>query len=63
MKGHGKPIIKKEILNLFNMEQSMCRISFERIEDNEIKKVHGSGFFCEIKDFPINMLYLQIIIY
>ena len=54
MEGHGKPITKDEILNLFKMEQSMCRITFERIEDNEIKQGHGSGFFCEIEEnFPI----------
>ena len=50
IEGHGKPITKKEILNLFEMEKSMCKISFENIES----KVHGkgSGFFCEINNFP-----------
>ena len=52
--GHGKPITKDEILNLFKMEQSMCRIPFERIENNQLKNGHGSGFFCEIEgNFPI----------
>ena len=32
----------------------MCKISFERIENNELKKGKGSGFFCEINNnFPI----------
>ena len=53
--GHGNPIFKDEILNLFKMEESMCKIKFERMENNEIKKGIGSGFFCEIinDDFPI----------
>ncbi len=37
------------------MEESMCKIKFERIENNKIKKGKGTGFFCEIenKNFPI----------
>ena len=31
----------------------MCKISYEKIIDNEIKKGKGSGFFCEINNFPI----------
>ena len=62
IKGHGRPIKKNEIFNLFKMENSMCKISSEDISGEECR---GSGFFCEIdKNFPIkNMLYLQIIIY
>jgi len=51
--GHGNPITKNEILNLLKMEQSMCRIQFERIEDDKLISGHGSGFFCEIERFPI----------
>ena len=64
IEGHGKPITKEEILNLFQMEQSICRIEFERIEDNKQKTGHGSGFFVKLKKIILlNMLYLQIIIY
>ena len=51
--GHGNPITKQEIKNLFKMEKSMCKISFKKIENNELKEGKGSGFFCEISDFPI----------
>ena len=54
IKGHGNPITRNEILNLLKMEQSMCRISFEKIEDGKLVNGHGSGFFCEIGgNFPI----------
>ena len=55
LEGHGNPINKDEILNLFKMEESMCKIIFERIENNKITKGKGTGFFCEIenKNFPI----------
>jgi len=47
--GHGRPITKDEILNLFKMEKSMCKISYETIDGKTGK---GSGFFCEIENFP-----------
>ena len=51
IQGHGRPITKDEILDLFKMEKSMCKISFEN-KNGEIGK--GSGFFCEIDiNFPI----------
>ena len=55
LKGHGEPINKDELLNLFEMEKSICKIQFERLENNIIKKGVGTGFFCEIenKNFPI----------
>ena len=31
----------------------MCKIIYERIEDNKIKKGKGRGFLCEIDEFPI----------
>jgi len=50
-KGHGSPIKKDEIFNLFKMEKSMCKISLENMKG---EKCHGSGFFCEIDfNFPI----------
>ena len=50
IKGHGRPITKGEIFDLFKMEKSMCKISFET-QKGEIGK--GSGFFCEIDNFLI----------
>ena len=50
IKGHGTPVSKNEIDNLFEMEKSMCKIISENNKGEEIK---GSGFFCEIDDFPI----------
>ena len=50
IKDHVGPITKDEIFNLFKMEKSMCKISFDTIDG---KKGKGSGFFCEIDiDFP-----------
>ena len=49
----GKPITKNEIIELFKMEKSMCKISYVKLIDNEIKKEKGTGFFCQINDFPI----------
>ena len=53
LKGQGNPVSKNEIIELFNMEKSMCKIIYEKIVDNEIKKGKASGFLCEIYDFPI----------
>jgi len=51
IQGHGRPIKKDEIFDLFKMEKSMCKISFENMKG---EKCHGSGFFCEIEfNFPI----------
>jgi len=50
IKGHGRPISKQEIFDLFKMEKSMCQVSFET-EKGEIGMT--SGFFCEIDNFPI----------
>jgi len=51
IQGHGRPITKDEIFNLFKMEKSMCKISCEKIDG---KKLKGSGFFCEIDINNIN---------
>ena len=56
LKGQGNPVTKKEILNLLDMEKSMCKINYEIIENKEIKEGKGTGFFCEIcniNNFPI----------
>ena len=53
LKEQGNPVSKNEIIELLKMEKSMCKIIFEKIENNEIKKGKGSGFFCEIDNFPI----------
>ena len=45
IEGHGNPITKKEILNLFEMEKSMCKISYEHFENNKLIKGKSSGFF------------------
>ena len=50
IKGHGNPISKNEIKNLFEKEKSMCKIISENNKGEEIK---GSGFFCEIDNYPI----------
>ena len=51
IQGHGRPITKEEILKLFDIEKSMCKITFETLEGNTGK---GSGFFCDLegKDLP-----------
>ena len=53
LKEQGNPVSKNEINELLEMEKSMCKIIYEKLEDNKIKKGKGTGFFCEIKDFPI----------
>ena len=51
IQGHGSPITKNEIFDLFKKEKSMCKISFETM-DGEVGK--DSGFFWEIdKNYSI----------
>ena len=50
VEGHGTPITKNEILKLFEMEKSMCKIE-SKSKENEKRK--GSGFFCKLNNFPI----------
>ena len=45
LKGQGNPVSKKEIIELFNMEKSMCKILYEKIENNEIKKGKAKWIF------------------
>ena len=35
------------------MKESICKISYEKVIDNEIQKGKGTGFFCEIDNNPI----------
>ena len=54
IKDHGSPITKSEILNLLRMEQSMCKMTFEKKKNGKSESISGSGFFCEIGgNFPI----------
>ena len=48
-------ITRNEILNLFKLDESICKISFENKVNNEIKKGNGTGFLCEIENdnFPV----------
>ena len=52
--GQGNPIKKSEINELFKMENSVCKIIYERLENKKIEQGNGSGFFCHFQnDFPI----------
>ena len=53
LKGQGSPINKNEILELFKKEESIYKISYEKIKGNEIKKGKGTGFFSVINNYPI----------
>jgi len=55
-KGHCDPIKKNEISHLFKYEESMCKIRYQKLINNEIKYVYGSGFFLalNIKGIPFN---------
>ena len=55
IQGHGSPITKEEIFDLFKMEKSMCKISYETERGEKGK---GSGFFCEIDNFPFKYALL-----
>ena len=50
VEGHGSPVKKDEILKLFHLEKSMCKI---KSKTNSNKKITGSGFFCKLNNFPI----------
>ena len=38
IQGHGNPLSKKEILKLFDLEKSICKISYENFENNQYIK-------------------------
>ena len=50
VEGHGSPVKKDEILKLFQLEKSMCKIK-SKTKANE--NITGSGFFCKLNNFPI----------
>ena len=50
IKGHGSPITKEEIDELFEKDKAMCKISYETLDKKQGK---ASGFFCELDNFPI----------
>ena len=50
VKDNGNPVYKSEIMRLLKMEKSMCKIYSLNEKMEEIK---GTGFFCEIKNYPI----------
>ena len=50
IKGHGSPITKEEIDELFEKDKAMCKISYETLDKKQGK---GSGFFCKFDNFPI----------
>ena len=56
MKDQCEPIKKKEIINLFKKEESMCKIKFKKIINNKLEDMNGTGFFLKLnnKDIPFN---------
>ena len=55
-KGHCDPIKKKELSHLFQFEESMCKIRYHKIVNDNLTYVFGSGFFLviNIRDIPFN---------
>ena len=51
IRDHCEPIKKKEIINLFEKEKSMCKIKFKKLINNNLKNMNGSGFFLELNNF------------
>ena len=54
VEGHSSPITKNEIINLLNMDKSMCKIE-SKTKDNKKKK--GSGFFCKLDEYYFPFKY------
>ena len=50
IEGRGSPITKEEIFDLFKLEKSMCKITYETLTGGKGK---ATGFFCKIDNFPI----------
>ena len=54
IENQGNPITKDEIFKLMNLEKSMCKISYENMDNDKPEKEKGIGFFCEMDNsFPI----------
>ena len=54
--GHAMPISKKEIIELFENEKSMCRVFSQREIERRLENINGTGFFLKInnKDIPFD---------
>ena len=54
--GHAKPIDKNEMIEMLQKEEAMCKIKANKLENNKIKYLTGSGFFLEmnINGLPFN---------
>ena len=50
IKGHGSPVTKKELTELFEKDKAMCKITYETLDKKQGK---ASGFFCKMNKFPI----------
>ena len=48
-----KSITKEEIFILFKMEKSIYKIISEKKINNKMTDIKGTGFFCQLDDFPI----------
>ena len=48
IKGHCEPISKKEIMELFEKENAMCKIESQKIINNKLENIKGTGFFLEL---------------
>jgi len=51
----GNLVKKDDLLEIFKLEESLCKIKFERINDKGfLERGNGTGFFCKFKkDFQI----------
>ena len=55
LEGQKESMTKEEILNLLKLEESMCRLKFKKLINNNIKEDKYTGFFCEIENekYPV----------
>ncbi len=56
MQGYYPPILKSEMLELFEKEKSICIIKTKKIINNTIIDIRGNGFFIELNEacIPFN---------
>ena len=47
--GHAKPIDKNEMMEMLQKEEAICKIKANKLENNKVKYLTGSGFFLEMK--------------
>ena len=52
--GHSKPIKKKETLELFSREDSMCKIESRKVIKGKLESIKGTGFFLYINNKDIH---------